>query len=96
MSAFYPLFLVILTFVCIELHARNFRPLVILWKPVHKYFANCRRKLDPKSSIIAAFATFASLSFSKILATALLPALHGGLIEQYTVGILLSKKKKFV
>ena len=76
-SAFYPLSLVILTLVCIELHARNFRPLVILWKPVHRYFANCRRKLDPKSSVIAAFATFVSLSFSKILATVLLAIFPG-------------------
>ncbi len=66
-SAFYPLFLALLTLV---LHARNFRLLVILWKPVHKYFANCRRKLDPKSSVIAA--TFMSQSFSKILAIAFL------------------------
>ena len=76
-SAFYPLSLVILTFICIELHARNFRPLVILWKPVHKYFANCRRKIDPKSSVIAAFATFESLSFSKIIAIALLAMFPG-------------------
>ncbi len=67
-SAFYPLFLAVLTLVLIELHARNFCPLVILWKPVHKYFANCRRKLDPKSSVIAALATFMSLA----LVTALL------------------------
>ena len=78
-SALYPISLVILTFLCIELHARNFRPLVILWKPVHKYFANCRRKLDPKSSVIAAFATFMSLSFSKILVIALLATFSGSL-----------------
>ncbi len=66
-SAFYPLLLVIVTFICIELHARNFRPLVILWMPIHAYFATCRRNMNPKSSIIAAFATFLSLSFSKIL-----------------------------
>lgn len=76
-SAYYPLLLVILTFVLIELHARNFLPLVILWKPFHKCFATCQRKLDPKSSVIAAFATFMSLSFSKILAIAFLVALSG-------------------
>ena len=76
-STFYPLLLVVLTFICIELHARNFRPLVILWKPIHKHLANCRRKLDPKSSMIAAFATFMSLSFSKILTTTLLAAFPG-------------------
>ena len=78
-SALYPISLVVLTFLCIELHARNFRPLVILWKPVHKYFTNCRRKLDPKSSVIAAFATFMSLSFSKILVIALLSTFSGSI-----------------
>ena len=34
----YPLFLISATFVCIELHARNFKLIVIIWKPFHKLF----------------------------------------------------------
>ena len=86
-SALYPLFLVVFTFACIELHARNFRPLVILWKPIHKYFTNCRRRLDPKSSVIAAFATFISLSFSKVLFITFLisfPGMYGEISNPYT------------
>ena len=37
-SAFYPILLIFLTWVCIELHGRNFRPLVWLWRPFHRCF----------------------------------------------------------
>ena len=31
--AFYPIFLILITYVCIKLHDNNFRPVVWLWKP---------------------------------------------------------------
>ena len=34
--AFYPIFLILLTYVCIKLHDNNFRPVVWLWKPFHR------------------------------------------------------------
>ena len=67
MSAAYPLVLVMVLYVCIELHDRNFRPFVWCWNPFHKYFVYCRRKLSPKTSIIDAFATFILLSYVKFL-----------------------------
>jgi len=39
----YPLFLLVITYVCIEVHARNFRLVVYLWKPFHRCFAKVRR-----------------------------------------------------
>ena len=65
--AFYPIFLILTTFICIKLHDNNFRPVVWLWKPFHRYFAHFRRRWDSKASIINAFTTFLLLSFSKIL-----------------------------
>ena len=65
--AFYPIFLILITYVCIKLHDNNFRPIVWLWKPFHRYFVHIRRIWDSKSSIVNAFATFLLLSFSKIL-----------------------------
>ena len=41
-SAFYPLLLIALTYICVELHGHNFRPIVWLWKPFHR----CLLKLD--------------------------------------------------
>ncbi len=66
-SALYPLFLVVITYVGIELHARNLRIIIVLWKPFHKCFSHLRRSVDPRSSVIAAFSTFLSLSSSRIL-----------------------------
>ena len=66
LTAFYPLFLIFLTIVFIEMHASNFRVVVFLWKPFHKCFSSFKRTWDPKSSVINAFATFILLSSFKV------------------------------
>lgn len=63
----YPLVLITVTFVCIELHARNFKLIVVVWKPFHKLFVFSRRAWDPRASIINSFSTFLLLSVSKII-----------------------------
>ena len=60
----YPLFLLTVTYVCIELHAQDFRLVVYLWKPFHKCFAKVRRNWSTSDSIIHAYATFFFLSLS--------------------------------
>jgi len=67
--AFYPLILIVFTYILIELHAQNFWPLVWVWKPVQYCFARCgiKRQWNFKSSIIEAFASFLLLSFGKML-----------------------------
>ena len=65
--AFYPIFLILITYVCIKLHNNNFRPIVWLWKPFHRHFVHLRRRWDSTASIINAFTTFLLLAFSKIL-----------------------------
>ena len=65
--AFYPIFLILFTYLCIKIHDNNFRPVVWLWKPFHRHFVHFRRRWDSKASIINAFTTFLLLSFSKIL-----------------------------
>ena len=64
-SVFYPIVLIFLTWVCIEVHGRNFRPLVWLWRPFHKFFVRVRRGLDTRSDIVDVFATFFFLSYSR-------------------------------
>ena len=66
-TAFYPLLIVVLLYGCIELHDRNFRPIVRCWKPFLKCFLKFRRSVDPKSSVIDAFATFILLFYTKLL-----------------------------
>ena len=71
-SAFYPPLLICLTWICVELHGRNFRPLVWLWRPFHRCFVRLRRGWDTKSDIIDVFTTSFFLSYGKIVYQTLL------------------------
>ena len=66
-SAFYPFLLMLLTWLCVELHGRNFRPIVHLWRPFHGCFICLRRSWNTKSDLIDVFASFFLLLYSKIL-----------------------------
>lgn len=71
--AFYPFLLVIMTWICVELHDRNFRFVVIFWKAFHRVLVNLRRQWTAKSdNIIDVFASFFLLSYNKILYQTLL------------------------
>ena len=59
----YPLLLILVSWICIELHSRNFRAVRCLWKPFHRCFAKIRRKWSISDSIVHAYATFFFLSF---------------------------------
>ena len=62
----YPLVLVPITYFCIELHARNFKPVVYLWKPFSTCLNKVKIKLSTTDSIIHAFATLYFLSFAAL------------------------------
>ena len=65
--AVYPLVLVVITYILIELHARGCRPIVWLWTPFHRCYVRFTRIMDIQSSIVKAFATFILLSNVKLL-----------------------------
>ena len=69
MVALYPFLCIIALYVVIEMHARGYKALVVLWKPFHPVFYRFRKVLNIRGSVINAFATFICLSYSKILAT---------------------------
>ena len=62
--AFYPLLLLIVTYLVIELHSRDFWPIVQLWRPFERC---CGSRWDIRNSIINAFATFLLLSYVRFL-----------------------------
>ena len=64
--AFYPLVLICLTYVCIELHARGYRVFVWMWKPFGRCVGRWRRNWEVRTSIIDAFATFFLLAYTKL------------------------------
>ena len=65
--ACYPLLLIVVFYVLIELHAHNFRLLVYLWKPFRRFFICFRKQWNIKTSVIEVFATFLFLSNVKFL-----------------------------
>ena len=65
--AIYPLLLVLITYIVIELHARGCRVLVWLWRPFRGCCVRFSRVMDIQSSIIKAFATFLLLLYVKLL-----------------------------
>ena len=67
MSAIYPIILIFLTWICVELHGRNFKPLVLMWHPLHKCFTRFRRKWNTRNDLIDVFVTFFFLSYTKIM-----------------------------
>ena len=67
--AVYPLLLIVITYVLVEMHDHDFRIIVHLWKPFHACFVHLRREWNIRGSLINAFATFLLLSYVKFLYT---------------------------
>ena len=77
-SVFYPMFLIVFTWMCISLH-NNYSFIVWLWKPFHKCFHYLRKTWNAKKKehtghqeidhidITNVFVSFFLLSFSKVL-----------------------------
>ena len=66
-SAVYPIIVLLVAYTIIELHARNCRIIVCLWKPFCFLCVKLRRQWKAKNSIIDAFATFILLSYTKFI-----------------------------
>ena len=66
-AALYPFILLLLTYVAIELHGRDFKPIVTIWKPFYKRIGRYLKSWSGDKSLIRAFATIFYLSFTKLL-----------------------------
>lgn len=68
--ALYPIFLTAVSYAAISLYDRKVRLVVFLWRPFHCCFARCKKTTwNPKASIVKTFATFLTLSYTKLLFT---------------------------
>lgn len=65
-TSLYPFVLILLTYVFIELHGHNIKPLVFLCNPFHKCFFHLRRVWDTRNDMINVFCSFIALSFGKV------------------------------
>ena len=66
-TAIYPMLLILFTWIAIELHDRNYKVIVYLWRPFHKCFVQLRKGWNTKNDLIDVFANFFLLSYLKIL-----------------------------
>ena len=67
-SVFYPIFLIGVTWLCVELHGRNYRLFKWLWRPFQLCFAKLKKQgLNTKSDLVDVFATFFLLSYNKCI-----------------------------
>ena len=66
-SILYPLFLIFLTWVCIELHGRNFKLIVYLFAPFRKCLGNFKQDWAEKRDIVDLFSAFFLLSYSRLM-----------------------------
>ena len=67
LSGVFPILVVFMTYVTIELHSKSFRPVVVLWKPFNRCCIRFRRRMSPKTSVIDALAMFIILSYTKFI-----------------------------
>ena len=64
--ALYPMLLIFLSYLCIELYDHNYRIVVYLWRPFRSCLKRYRRNWHPRTSIIDSFATFLMISYTKV------------------------------
>ena len=67
----YPLLLILITYVLIELYDRNITPLVTVWRPFAAFVGLFRRNWDIKTSLVDAFITFLYLCSVKFMSVSL-------------------------
>ena len=65
-ATLYPFVLMLLTYAVIEMHTKNFGPIVKMWRLVRRPYVQVYRAWDPRSSMIKAFASLSYLSFAKL------------------------------
>ena len=82
LATLYPFFLLVLAFILIELHARDFKPVVVLFRPLHQKLIHFRRSWNPRASLVQSFATIFFISFTKLLFLIFIPFIHTDFMNQ--------------
>ena len=64
--AIYPMMVMGVAYIIVELYGLGFRPVLFLWRPFHRFLARFRRQWGIETSIMDAFVTFFILSTTKL------------------------------
>ena len=65
--AVYPLLLIFLTYILLELHDRNCQFLVLMWRPFKWCFGRIRNEWNLRASLVDGFNSFLIMSYMKLL-----------------------------
>ena len=67
LTSFFPLILIVISFLLIKLYECNFRLLVFISRPCRHFWLRFRNRIDTRATIIDAFASFLILSYTKFI-----------------------------
>ena len=67
--AAYPLVLILVMYLLVDMYSHNYRLVVIVLRPLHYCFTRFRHQLNIRTSLVDAFGTFFSLSYVKFFNT---------------------------
>ena len=65
--AFYPMLLIILTYIAVELYSHGFKVVIFVWRPFQRCSIYFRKEWNIKTSLVDVFATFLLLSYNRLL-----------------------------
>ena len=66
LATIFPFLLLLLSYALMEMHNKNIRPIVALWRWFSRIYVNFYRAWNPRSSMIQAFASLLFLSYAKL------------------------------
>ena len=66
LATVFPFLLLLLSYALMEMHTKNVRPVVILWRWFSRVYVNFYRAWNPRSSMIQPFASVFFLSYAKL------------------------------
>ena len=90
LATLYPFFLLVLAFILIELHARDFKPVVALCRPLHQKLIRFRRSWNPRASLVQSFVnTFQGCYKDGLNGTRDYRAMSGGILALIVVMVIL-------
>ena len=65
--AFYPMLLIVVTYIGTELHSRGVKVIIAVWRPFQRCSMYFRKEWNIQSSLVDVFATFLLLSYNRLL-----------------------------
>ena len=75
--------LLLVAYVGIELHARDFKPVVMFWRPIFRYLSLVKKTWNPHVSLVQVFATIFFISYLKLLSLVLVPFIFTDFIDDH-------------